>query len=58
MKTRFVNIVKRLRARRGGFTFMETMTALLIFVVLSTVVTAGIPIAFRTYQPVVNGSNA
>lgn len=37
---------------------METMTALLIFVVLSTVVTAGIPIAFRTYQQVVNGSNA
>lgn len=37
---------------------METMAALLIFVVLSAVVTAGIPVAFRTYQQVVNGSNA
>ncbi len=37
---------------------METMAALLIFVILSAVVTAGIPIAFRTYQQVVNGSNA
>ena len=58
MKARFANIPKRLRAHRRGFTFAETMAALLIFVVLSAVVTAGIPVAFRTYQQVVNGSNA
>ncbi|MBQ9041558.1 MAG: type II secretion system protein [Eggerthellaceae bacterium] len=44
--------------RQAGFTFVETLMALLIFVLLTAVVAAGIPTAYRTYIGVVNSSNA
>lgn len=44
--------------RRRGFTLVETLVALLIFVGLTAVVAAGVPVAFQTYKQVVDGSNA
>ena len=41
-----------------GFTFVELLTALLIVVMLSAVVAAGIPTAWRTYTTAVDSANA
>lgn len=58
-------MVRRLLRKRGmgkrglrGFTLVETMLALLIFVALTTIVAMGIPTAFNTYKNVVKASNA
>lgn len=45
------------RAKKG-FTLVEMMLALLIFVALTCIVAMGIPVAFQTYQKVVKASDA
>lgn len=57
MRAHLANIAHRVRVNHG-FTLVESLVALLIFVMLSAIVAAGIPIAFKTYQQVVNVSNA
>jgi len=41
-----------------GFTLVETLIALLIFVILAAFVASGLPVAFSTYRQVVGTSNA
>ena len=47
----------RLRSR-GGFTLAETLLAVLILLLVSAIVAAGIPVAQRAYERVVLGANA
>lgn len=44
--------------RAGGFTLSETLIAVLILLMVSAVVAAGIPMAADVYEKVVDGSNA
>ena len=46
------------RRPKRGFTFVETLVALLILVLLTTFVASGIPAAISTYRQVESASNA
>ena len=48
---------KKLRGR-GGFTLAETLLAVLILLMVSSIVASGIPVAKNAYEKVVLGSNA
>ena len=43
---------------RGGFTLAETLLAVLILLLVSSIVASGIPVAKNAYEKVVLGSNA
>lgn len=51
-------MIPKSERNRNGFTLVETLVALLIFVALTTVVAMGIPVAFKTYKQVLDSSNA
>jgi len=44
--------------RRAGFTLSETLIAVLILLMVSAVVAAGVPVAAGVYEKVVRGANA
>lgn len=48
---------KRTRAR-AGFSLMETMITVLILLMVSSVVAAGVPLAMNAYRAVLNAANA
>lgn len=54
-------MVKRMKTRlscRSGFTLSETLMAILILLMVSSIVAAGIPVAANAYSKVVMASNA
>ncbi|MCR5664859.1 MAG: hypothetical protein K6G17_08335 [Oscillospiraceae bacterium] len=52
------NTVKKKAASRAGFTLAEALITLLIVLMVSAIVAAGLPAAQRAYEKVVDGANA
>lgn len=57
VRKRFSKLKKRAN-NRSGFTLAEVLIAMLILLMVSGIVAAGIPAAANSYQKVVNASNA
>lgn len=51
------NIIKRLRTNRG-FSFAEVLVAIIIVLLMTSIVTAGMPAASNAYYKVVDSANA
>ena len=57
MREKLLKIAKKARDRKG-FSLAETLTAVLILLMVSSIVAAGVPAAQRAYEKVVVASNA
>ena len=53
-----INRIKKIIVSKAGFSITETLVAMLIMLMVSSVVVGGIPVAQRAYQKVTEGANA
>lgn len=53
-----INKIRRILVSEAGFSITETLVAMLIMLMVSSIVVGGIPVAQRAYQKVTEGANA